>query len=282
MPEGTTNSLINLGDIAKPADTLIKKIAKAVGGIFEPHQIVRIAKAEAEAAIIKTQTDIQVTDIQRRAMHRFIEEETQKQQNIEQITQKAIPLLNQESSPSDMEDDWVTNFFDKSRIISDGEMQGLWARVLAGEANEPGTYSKRTVNFLSDLDKKDAETFESLCRFGWFLGKFTPLVFDAKAAIYNDNGLNFNALTHLDSIGLIQFNSLAGFQRTGLPKNFTVLYCGQPVELTMPNENNNLTIGKVLLTKVGEELVSVCNAQGVDGFMDYVKEQWKDYLPQNT
>jgi hypothetical protein len=36
------------------------------------------------------------------------------------------------------------------------EMQNLWAQVLAGEANSPGTYSKRTVNFLSSLDKKDA------------------------------------------------------------------------------------------------------------------------------
>jgi hypothetical protein len=39
MPDETNNSLINLGDIAKPADTLIKKVSKAVGGIFEPYQI---------------------------------------------------------------------------------------------------------------------------------------------------------------------------------------------------------------------------------------------------
>jgi hypothetical protein len=283
MPEGTTNSLVNLGDISKPADTLIKKVSKAVGGVFAPYQIVRVAKADAEAAIIKAQADIQITDLHRRAMHRFIEEEAKRQQNIEEITQKAIPQLKEGSDPNEMEDDWVTNFFDKSRIVSDGEMQELWASVLAGEANAPGTYSKRTVNFLGDLDKKDAELFQALCSFGWLIGKFTPLIFDSEAIIYNDRGLNFDALTHLDSIGLIHFNLISDYQRTGLPKTFKVLYCGQPLALTMENESDNrLTIGKILLTKVGEELVTVCKVPGVYGFVDYVKEQWKQYLPEGA
>ncbi len=153
----------HVGDISKPADTLIRKVSKAVGGVFAPYQIKRIAKAEAEAAIIKAQTEIQITDLHRRAMHRFIEEEAERQKNIEDITAKALPQLAEGARPDAMEDDWVTNFFDKSRIVSDTQMQDLWSRVLAGEANAPGTYSKRTVNFLSDLDKIDAELFSKLC-----------------------------------------------------------------------------------------------------------------------
>jgi hypothetical protein len=229
MAEGTSNSLVNLGDISKPADTLIKKVSKAVGGFYAPYQIRRIAKAEAEAAIIKAQTEIEITDLHRRAMHRFIEEEAQRQQNIESIMSKALPQLSEKSNPDAVEDDWVTNFFDKARIVSDQEMQTLWGRVLAGEANAPGTYSKRTVNVLGYRDKKDAELFQALCSFGWLVGTFTPLVFDARATIYNDHGLNFNTLTHLDSIGLVQFNNLSGFRRIGLPKTFPVFYCGAPL-----------------------------------------------------
>lgn len=281
MSEKPSNSLVNRGEISKPADTLIKKVSKAVGGVFAPYQIKRIAKAEAEAAIIRAQTEIQITDIHRRAMRRFIEEETHHQQNIEGITNKALRQLKDGSDPTAMEDDWVTNFFERSRIVSDGEMQDLWARVLAGEANAPGTYSKRTVNFLGDLDKRDAVLFQALCSFGWFVGGFTPLVFDTQAAIYNGRGLNFNALTHLDSIGLIRFNSLTEFQRIGLPRDFTVLYCGKPLVLTMEKDSGNrLPIGMVLLTKVGQELATVCKVPGVDGFVDYVKEHWKEYLPE--
>lgn len=275
-------SLVNLGDLSKPADTLIKKVSSAIGGIFEPWQIKRVAKAEAEASLVNAKAEIEITDLHRRAMHRFVEEEASRQENMEEITKKALPQLENESDPSRMEDDWVTNFFDKSRIVSDNEMQDLWARVLAGEANSPGTYSKRTVNFLGDLDKKDAELFLALCSFGWFVGSFTPLIFDEEASIYNDKGLNFSTLTHLDTIGLIQFNNLTGFARRGLPEKFTVAYCGQPLMLTRKSEKDTkLSVGKVLLTQVGRELALVCQASGVDGFVDYVKDKWSEFLPEN-
>jgi hypothetical protein len=65
------------------------------------------------------------------------------------------------------------------------EKCNLWSRVLAGEANKPGSYSKRTVNFLSDLDKIDAELFSQLCGFVWMFSTLTPLVFDVQVDIYN-------------------------------------------------------------------------------------------------
>ena len=282
MADDNSMSIVNLGKLSKPADTLIKKVSAAVGGVFEPWQIKRVAKAETEANLMKAKSEIEISDLHRRAMHRFVEEEANRQENMEEITKKALPQLEDKSDPSKMDDDWVTNFFDKSRIVSDIEMQDLWANVLAGESNSPGTYSKRTVNFLGDLDKRDAELFVALCRFGWIFGDFTPLIFNAQDPIYNDNGINFSTLSHLDNIGLIQFNSLSGFSRQGLPKTFTVSYCGQVVPLEMKNEKDNkVTIGKVLLTQVGRELATVCQAQGVDGFVDYVKEQWKQYLPEN-
>jgi len=231
---------------------------------------------------IKAKSEIEITNLHRRAIHRFVEEEAKQQENMEAITGKAIPLLQDDSDPNRIEDDWVTNFFDKSRIVSDIEMQDLWSAILAGEANTPGTYSKRTVNFLGDLDKRDAELFMTLCSFGWFIDKFTPLIFDMDAAIYNDNGLNFDKLSHLDSIGLIQLNKIGGFSKRGLPKIFTALYYGQPLTLTMKNETNNkLSVGKVLPTQTGVELARVCKAPSVEGFIDYVKEKWRAHLPDS-
>ena len=61
-----TNSLINLGNLSKPADTLIKKVSDAVGGLFAPYQVKRMAKAEAEAAMIKEQSKTEITDLHRR------------------------------------------------------------------------------------------------------------------------------------------------------------------------------------------------------------------------
>ena len=214
-------------------------------------------------------------------------EEASKQQNMEDITNQAIPLLKEDTDAGNMDDDWVTNFFDKSRIVSDKDMQKLWAQVLAGEANAPGTYSKRTVNYLGDLDKSDADMFTKLCRFGWIMDDvFCPLIFNTEENIYIDNGITFDALIHLDGINLIQFRSPSMFVKTKLPKELYFMYYGQALLLKMPNDKDNalnmgrvLNMGHVTLTQVGQELAPICGSKPVDGFFDYVKERWKEYNP---
>jgi hypothetical protein len=271
----TDNPLAKLGDLSKPATVLIEKISDAVGGIFKPYQIVRVAKAEAEAERIRAESQIQITDLHRRAMYRFLEEEAKKQSNIEGITQRALPLLDEKSSPEKVDNDWITNFFDKCRIVSDDDMQQLWSRILAGEANSPGAFSKRTVNLLGDLDKSDAELFTRLCGFGWMIGTVVPLVFDVQGEVYNHHGINFVVLSHLESLGLVQFNSISGFRRLMLPKRFNVFYYGKPLELTLPKDaDNELDLGNVLLTRAGQELAPVSGARPVDGFFDFVYDRW--------
>ena len=294
MPENIPNALINLGDLTKPANTLIKKISDAGVGIAAPWQIKRVAKAEAEAtlikveaeakaAVIEAQSQIEITDLQRRAVRRFIAEEAQYQKNMEGITAKAVPQLNENADPASLDNDWIVNFFDKSRIVSDDEMQNLWSRILAGEANAPGTYSKRTVNFLSDLDKSEAATFTKLCGFVWSIGALTLLVFDAEEEIYNRNGIDFASLSHLDSIGLIQFNTGTGFSLKDLSKRLAVAYYGRRLTLEMPqNSGNDLPIGKTLLTRIGKELAVISGSKPVEGFWEYVNEQWKKYLPKSA
>lgn len=280
MTKEQSNSILNLGNLGKPADTLVKKISNAVGGIFAPYQVKRLAKAEAEAAVIQAQTDIQITDLHRRAVRRWIEEEKQRQENIETITTTALPLLNGDANAGAVDDDWIVNFFDKSRIVSDGQMRKLWSRILAGEANEPGTYSKRTVNFLSGLDKSEAELFTTLCGFAWEVGTLVPLVFDSEGEIYNKHGINFNSLQHLDAVGLIQFGSLAGFVRSNIPGGtYAVHYYRRRLEMHLSDsDSNELDVGKVMLTRVGLELATVCGSGPVDGFWEYVSEKWNAHL----
>ena len=181
-----------------------------------PWQIKRVAEAKieaahsaAEVAHIEAHSEIEVADLRQRAAQRRIEEDTRHQKNMEGITAKAIPHLNEEAKPDAMEDDWVANFFDKCRTVSDSDMQSLWARVLASEANAPSTYSKRTVNFIAELDKSEAELFTKLCGFGWQIDDFIPLVFDEKAEIYNRHGINLDTWQiTLRVLGLFNFNLL--------------------------------------------------------------------------
>jgi len=269
------NSLVNLGDLTRPATVLIEKISDAVGALYLPRQIRRIAKAEVEAEKIKALANIEITEIQQRGIVRFIEEQGRQQENMESVTEQSIPELKEDAKPEDIENDWLASFFEKCRLVSDKEMQSLWAKLLAGEANSPGTFSKRTVEQISNLDKSDAQLFTSLCGFGWVIGDIVPLVYDVEQEIYNEKGIYFNSLKHLDDIGLITFNDLGGFVRKKFPKFITVFYYGTPINIEFnQDEDNKLQIGKVLLSKAGQELAPICGSVKSDEFMEYVLNEW--------
>ena len=242
--------------------------------------------------MIEARSDIQITDLERRAAQRWFKEEAIHQKNMEDIAAKAIPLLNDDATPGTMEDDWIANFFAKSRVVSDSEVQELWARLLAGEANSPGTFSKRTVNLLSDLDKGDAELFTRLCGLVWTLETEietlpVPLVLDVEAKIYSRNGIDFMTLHNFESLGLLKFDQFANVrftssiesQKPNSPDRCLARYFGRPLLLDLSKVvDNSLRFGQTFFTNAGEELARICGGKPVDGFYDYVKEQWKQYL----
>lgn len=274
MSEG--NSLVNLGDLSKPATVLIEKISDAIGALYKPRQIKRIAQAEAEAEKIKALAGIEVTEIQRRALVRLVQEEGKKQENIESITANATTQLSDDAKPEAMEEDWISHFFEKCRNVSDSEMQGLWSRLLASEANKPGSYSKRTIELISTLDKSDAHLFTQLCTYAITGADVYPLVFNRNVDIYNKNGINFASLNHLDTLGLIKFHTLKDFMLQDLPQNTVMFYFGIPVNFTLKaGSKNNLEIGCVVLTKTGQQLAPICGAKMDLGFLEYMIDHYK-------
>lgn len=273
MSEG--NSVVNLGDISKPATVLIEKISNAVGVLYEPRKIKNLAKANAEADKIKLLAQLELSDIEQRAMQRVLTQESKKQQNIETITAQAINELPDDSNADALDEDWVAHFFSKCENVSDSEMQSLWSKLLSNEANQPGTFSKRTVDFVASMDKKDAKMFTDFCQFVWFHGNCIPMIFDVNDDVYNDAGVNFSNLKHLDAIGLISFEPTAGYVRRRLEQNERFHYYGNPTDLYFNQlKDNQISLGTALLTQTGHELVNVCGSKPNDAFYDYVIKKW--------
>jgi len=280
-------SLISVGDWSKPANTLVEKISDAIGGIAKPWQIKRVAEAEAIADRIQTTADIERAERLQRAAIRFLAEETKKQENIESIISKALPEVSEQAKPEQVEDDWIANFFDKCRLISDDDMQKLWAKLLSGEANSPGRFSKRTINLVASLDKSDARMFSTLCSFTCCVGQqLVPVIFDYTNQIYSKSGIDYSFLAHLESIGLIRFNYAPKHVYTidGLEQEIVIDYFGQNVFIRFDSPNaNEFAVGQVLFTQAGEQLSSICGAKRQDGFFEYLNTIWKgDGLPLIT
>jgi hypothetical protein len=272
------NSLINLGELSKPATVLVEKISDAIGVLFEPRRIRNVARAEADAARIRAESEIVVSDVQRRAVQRWVTEEGKKQENIESITWKALPDVRDTAETERIEADWITNFFDKARLISDDEMQALWAKVLAGEANDPGTYSKRTVNYLASLDSEDARLLTAVVGFCWNFQNLQPIIFDVSNPIYADAGISVSALRHLDDIGLLRFDYRAPLSLWTPDACASISYFDEGIELQFEliSEQNALPVGHVQLSKVGMELAPLCGSTPVPDFLEYALQEWSD------
>ena len=283
---------------AKAASALIEKVQSALGLPKDPQRIKDVAAAKAEARLTKAKAKggealigeeykqkkkvkklenrTEFKELKKRTKNRVFATEVRNQQNLESIAKRSIPLLNIKAKPEEMDDDWIVNMLDKSKIFADEPMQELFARILAGEANSPGSFSKKSVNLLAEIEKKDAICFKSLCRFNWNFGDRTvPLVFDPNHEIYNNNGVDFETLKHLDSLGLMQ-HSVTEFKLvkalTGMKR---VSYQGSILVLEAPDHRAyDLRLGYVMLTATGLELCRLFENKPVEGFFEYVMGEW--------
>lgn len=246
--------------ISQPVNTLIEKIASGVGILYEPTRIRKNARAQADANKIDAISKLEIEDIQKRALSRIVTEETIKQINIENVIEKAIPKINQDAKTENVDNDWLIKYFEKVRSISDEDMQELWAKILAGECNNTGSFSKMTLNIVEELDKNDAILFSSLCSCVFKMnGKIHPIIFEANDIEYQRLGIDYEKLLHLQALGLISFNSITGYVRQGFEKRAILEYFDSKILLEFPKENKNeFQMGNVLFSKAGEQLYSIC------------------------
>jgi hypothetical protein len=280
---------IEIGDLTglkAPACKLIEKVSEAVGGVFQPWQTRRVADAEADALLKKGIAEIQLEGMQRRAMQRWFDEETRKQANIESITEKAIPLLNDDSDASKIEDDWVTNFFERSRNVSDEDMQQVWAKILATEANGETYFSKKTINILEDIDSIQASRFQILCSLeltyyyeSYALDSMEThttktreiVLFETRSMASDSAPIKYDELRNFASLGLITIEPENLIESTG-PKVDVEYYHEKASIPVMPFKGLNM--GSISLTRWGRELSRVFDKHYVDGYWDYLLTYW--------
>ena len=203
---GTSLNFLDNFNPTEPVSKFIDKVSGAIGKLYEPTQIVRLAKANAEAQKITKISEIELAEVEQRTLSRVLLTETKKQENIENITFRATENISDNAQPENIDDDWLSFFYEKCKNVSDAEMQALWSNILSEEANKPNTYSKRTVEAASLLDKREAKMFTTMCSF--IASTLEPylFIFGGNHPYVAKAGLTFNNLVELEAAGLIKFN----------------------------------------------------------------------------
>ena len=269
--------------LTKPADTLIKKLATGCGVVYKPYHTVEMAKANAKASFIETQAKL--------ALDRMIHDEAKRMSNEQAIIAKALPLLNETIEEPQIDEDWLQNFVTKSRNTSDEVLQETWARILAGEVNQPNSFSKKVVNLVSELGQRDAELFTLLASFSVSIAGTNQLfIIDVQNEIFSENGLTFAGLQHLAYLGLISVDFAQGyatFSQVRLCSLVTKIttklgYLGRlfPLEFHSFQPTSDLDIvilklfyGVARLTEAGEQLLKICTPKPLEGFEAYLKTE---------
>ena len=257
----------------KLADTVRHVVDIAVG----PKLIITKAKAQAESALIAAKTDAEIQELQTRTIDRLRKREFRRQKNIESIAAQAVKALPPPEKISDkpVSEDWTSRFFEECQDINDKQMQQIWARILAGEVARPGSFSPKTLSVVRDLTKDDATLFAKLCRFTWIIGGVgpVPVILDDEDLIITEAGLDFARLTHLTSIGLVEFDGVAGYKLKGEETQVQVTYCGRTYQLKS-DAKREFEFGHVIYTAVGLELINVARAVGHEEYRKMVLDKW--------
>ncbi len=292
MPKKTTNNkntinLVNFdfGKLSESANLLINKLSQAGGVLYRPIHNIRMAKAEAKVKLIESTSAFEISEFENQSLQRIVEEQTIHQINMEKVVLKALTSLVETANPNDIDNDWLAFFFNKARIVSDDYMQELWARVLAGEANNPGTYSKRTVSFLNNMSKYDAVLFAKVHNYSLSVnGEVLLVTRSIDWGESNDYHQGQKNLDHLESIGLIK---VSNYGEKALAKDngiIKVKYFSKEITITSPAfedeaPRNYVSIlsCNVTLTRIGMELISLSEKEFVEGFADSLSEFFEPY-----
>lgn len=71
----------------------------------------------------------------------------------------------QQDAKEEIDDDWLNTFARMADEKSSAELQNLFGKILAGEIRKPGSYSLRTLQFVSCLVKSEAELIVEFFKF---------------------------------------------------------------------------------------------------------------------
>ena len=203
-------------------------------------------------------------------------EESRKQERMEAIVSQALPLVRIDARPEEINDDWVVNFFEKCRYVSNQEMQQSWASLLAGEANQPGSFSRRTVNLLADLEPRHAKLLQLLRVFSWDVKHERYPIFDRitnfTRSFFTEAQITEEDLAELDELGIAKMAE--GFFGFCDCPTITLRYFTQVVKLEK-KPNYFMSLGNFVLTKCGKELSALCYEEPNMKYFHHILDHWR-------
>ena len=175
--------------------------------------------------------------------------------------------------------DWFIRFYEAVGNISNEEMQKIWARILAGEIDHPGSQSLRTIDVLKNLSQTEAQLFRKICSYCVFIGDrgFLP---------HYDNylkkcNISYSEIMILDELGLMVSDGMLSLQ-VPVTQKPALAFINKELIITVALEKDEkqiMIVKQFPLTKVGMDLaLLVGETLSDDYFIEFARNLKKpDY-----
>ena len=173
-------------------------------------------------------------------------------------------------STEDLDDEWQDRFWDDAKRKYTQDAQAIYASILAGELRQAGSFSKKTLSILDDLDEKAARTFQRYCTLAAQFGRLKALIhappnWDCMANELSEFGITYTDVGTLAAHGLVrdQVAALGTEQfmyRDEPPPETPIHYFAfaRDIYVLEDTEEVRLTdLAVILATDAGNELASI-------------------------
>lgn len=185
-----------------------------------------------------------------------------------------------DADPDVIDDEWVENYVEHVQKVSDEEVRKTWANLLIEEVNTPGSFSKRSMSILADMEHADAKAFERVCARcagGLFWGNLyqnpVPMLIDhdEEFAISAEDVMTLNAigLTNFPSQSLSQEDSM-------IPGKGKLVMVGEARYFLQSDPGVSYGFTVYEFTKYGLELSKLCQLGCEPGFRETLVSKWQE------
>lgn len=289
---------------------LMETCEKSIGGLFAPRQIKRKGEAETkvlqerilalaqvekdagdiksgiatlhEGKIVRSESTAEsspeiflLENARRRSIYLDFRREINFQKTAIKTLQEGQKTNDEEVSDKSVDPDWFTRWYDCVKDVSGKDMQVLWAKILAGEIKNPGSFSLHTIDFLRKLRKEDAEKISRIAPY-----KIADFIYKPPGNFFEKKGIGEKQWLEFEEEGLLSYGIGVGLQivLTGNPIEYAFLF-GKNVlvarKKSESGENITVELPQIKLSRIGRELMSLGNFDVDQEYLDLLAKELK-------
>lgn len=244
--------------ISDVANNLINKIANGIGYCVVPKGTNKYQIEAMKPIIDEIAKREDINPIERAAIISNYRQIIKEYKNQNDILQIALDNLKPDAKIENLEEEWLSMFFDYAKKVSSLDLQTIWARLLLEQSNGDSKVPKMLLNSVHMMERSDMETFLKLVQFCFFnsdddIRAYSCIYLSDKPSYYNKLGIYRHSMVSLQNFGLVEVKWNDEFV---FPKQINKIRYGDK-ELVVNGSDKRAYYGNVRLTSLGAILAQM-------------------------